>query len=56
MTTVRPYTQAQAILQDELPQINLHYQPRAFGVSSKLEGFTAHPDGMIRLKGVSLAD
>jgi peptide/nickel transport system substrate-binding protein len=50
------YGQAQAILQDELPQINLYYQPRAFGVSNRLEGFTAHPDGMIRLRGVTLAN
>ncbi|WP_185983444.1 ABC transporter substrate-binding protein [Aureimonas mangrovi] len=50
------YGQAQAILQDELPQINLYYQPRAFGVSARLEGFTAHPDGMIRLRGVTLAN
>lgn len=50
------YTQAQAILQEDLPQINLYYQPRAFGVSAKLEGFTAHPDGMIRLKDVRLVD
>lgn len=50
------YTQAQAILQEDVPQINLYYQPRAFGVSAKLEGFTAHPDGMIRLKDVRLVD
>lgn len=51
---VELYGQAQAILQDELPQINLYYQPRAFGVSARLRGFEAHPDGMIRLRDVTL--
>lgn len=55
-TRVDLYTQAQAILQEELPQINLYYQPRAFGISARLEGFVAHPDGMIRLKDVRLTD
>lgn len=50
------YSQAQAILQDELPQINLYYQPRAFAVAAGLEGFVAHPDGMIRLHGVTLSE
>ncbi|MFD2239137.1 ABC transporter substrate-binding protein [Aureimonas populi] len=53
---VRLYSAAQAILQEELPHISLYYQVRAFGVSARLQGFAAHPDGMIRLKGVTLSD
>ncbi|GHC70176.1 ABC transporter substrate-binding protein [Limoniibacter endophyticus] len=48
------YDQAQEILQDELPIVYLYYQPWPFAATAKLEGFTAYPDGMIRLKGVSL--
>ena len=50
------YEQAQAILQDELPIIYLYHQPWPFVLSTAVEGFTAYPDGMIRLKGVKLAN
>ena len=49
------YDQVQAILQDELPEMYVYYQPWPFALSSKVKGFTAHPDGMIRLRGVSVA-
>jgi len=46
------YEQAQAILQDELPNMYVYYQPWPFLLSRKVEGFQPYPDGMIRLKGV----
>lgn len=48
------YDQAQAILEDDLPIIYTYYQPWPFVLSKKVKGFTAYPDGMIRLKGMSL--
>lgn len=48
------YDQAQEILQDELPIVYLFYQPWPFAARADLKGFTAYPDGMVRLKGVSL--
>lgn len=50
------YDQAQEILQDELPVVYLYYTPWTFAARANLKGFTAHPDGMIRLKGVKLED
>jgi peptide/nickel transport system substrate-binding protein len=46
------YDQAQRIIQDELPVIYLYNQPWTFALSSRLEGFQVHPDGMIRLAGM----
>ncbi len=43
------------ILQD-LPRIYLWQQAVLNGVSNKVKGYTAYPDGMIRLQGVSLAE
>lgn len=48
------YDQAQAILEDDLPIIYTYYQPWPFVLSTKVKGFTAYPDGMIRLKGMSI--
>jgi peptide/nickel transport system substrate-binding protein len=48
------YDQAQAILEDELPIIYTYYQPWPFVLSQKVKGFIAYPDGMIRLKGMSI--
>jgi peptide/nickel transport system substrate-binding protein len=48
------YDEALAILADELPYIYLYFEPRIFAMTSKLQGFKAHPDGMIRLAGVML--
>jgi peptide/nickel transport system substrate-binding protein len=40
---------------DEDPIIYLFYLPWTFGVQKKLDGFVAYPDGLIRLKGVTMA-
>ena len=50
------YDEAQAILQDELPIVYLYYQPWPFAARADLKGFVAYPDGMVRLKGVSLGE
>jgi peptide/nickel transport system substrate-binding protein len=44
-----------ATLADELPYIYLYFEPRIFALSKKVQGFKAHPDGMIRLADVRLA-
>lgn len=49
------YDAADKILQEDLPIIYLYYQPWPFAYSNKIKGFTAYPDGMIRLKGLSFA-
>ncbi|MCR4264653.1 ABC transporter substrate-binding protein [Nitratireductor sp. ZSWI3] len=49
------YEEAQRILQDDLPIIYVYHQPWPFVLSSAVSGFTAYPDGMVRLKGVTLA-
>lgn len=49
------YDQAQAILTKDDPYIYLYYQPWPFVLQKKVLGFTAYPDGMIRLKGVHFA-
>lgn len=48
------YDEAMTILADELPFIYLYFEPRIFTMTSKLQGFKAHPDGMIRLADVML--
>jgi peptide/nickel transport system substrate-binding protein len=48
------YDEAMTILADELPYIYLYFEPRIFAMTSKLQGFKAHPDGMIRLADVTL--
>ena len=50
------YTAANKVLQDELPIIYLYHQTWIWGLTSKLEGFTSYPDGMIRLEGVSFQE
>ena len=50
------YDQAQVILQDELPIIYIYHQPWPFVLAANVEGFEAYPDGMLRLKGVSIAE
>ena len=49
------YDQAQTILQDDLPQMYVYYQPWPFALSKKVKGFIPHPDGMIRLRGVTIS-
>ena len=46
------YDQAQRIIQDELPVIYIYNQAWFFALSSRLEGFQVHPDGMVRLAGI----
>ncbi|MEG3132460.1 ABC transporter substrate-binding protein [Rouxiella sp. T17] len=36
------------------PLVYLYFEPRIFGMSKKVTGFTPYPDGLIRLQGVSL--
>lgn len=50
------YDEAQAILQEDLPIVYLYYQPWPFAARADLKGFVAYPDGMVRLKGVSLGE
>ena len=49
------YDAAQAILQDDLPLMYTYYQPWPFVLAKDVKGFTPYPDGMIRLKGMSVA-
>ncbi|WP_347558475.1 ABC transporter substrate-binding protein [Robbsia sp. KACC 23696] len=48
------YDAAQKILADEDPLTYLYYQPWPFALSKKVQGFVAYPDGLIRLRGVSI--
>lgn len=50
------YDQAQAILQEDMPVIYLFYLPWPFALNASIEGFTAYPDGMVRLENVRLAE
>ncbi|WGF90486.1 ABC transporter substrate-binding protein [Marinivivus vitaminiproducens] len=50
------YDQVMTILADELPYIYMYFEPRIFTMTTRLEGFEAHPDGMIRLADVTLAE
>jgi peptide/nickel transport system substrate-binding protein len=49
------YDAAQKILSSELPIIYTYFPVWLWATSTKLEGFTANPDGMIRLAGIRLA-
>ncbi len=49
------YDAAQKQLNADLPVIYLFSEPRIFAMTSKLQGFVPHPDGMIRLDNVKLA-
>jgi peptide/nickel transport system substrate-binding protein len=48
------YDAAQKILADEDPIVYLYYQPWPYVLSKKVQGFTPYPDGLIRLRGVSV--
>jgi len=48
------YDAAQKILVGEDPIVYLYYQPWPFALSNKVQGFKAYPDGLIRLRGVSI--
>ncbi len=49
------YTQVVSQLQTDMPIAYLYFEPRIFGMTKKLQGFTPWPDGLVRLAGVSLA-
>ncbi|MEX6505190.1 ABC transporter substrate-binding protein [Jiella sp. M17.18] len=48
------YTDAQTILQQDLPVIYTYYQPWPFVLNKNVTGFVPYPDGMIRLKGMNV--
>ncbi|OIQ32735.1 MAG: ABC transporter substrate-binding protein [Alphaproteobacteria bacterium MedPE-SWcel] len=50
------YDTARDVLAEESPLVYLYHQTWIWAHNSKLEGFTAYPDGMIRLEGVTWAD
>jgi len=50
------YQAAQDILQDDLPIIYVYHQPWPFVLSNAVQDFKPYPDGMLRLKGVSLSN
>lgn len=49
------YDAAREILEESLPIIYLYHQVWMWALDSKVEGFTAYPDGMIRLENVKFA-
>ncbi|OZI38277.1 ABC transporter substrate-binding protein [Bordetella genomosp. 10] len=49
------YGQAQAILREDDPIIYLYYLPWTFAHKKTVQGFVPYPDGLIRLKGVTMA-
>lgn len=49
------YSQVVQQLQSDMPIAYLYYEPRIFGMSKRVTGFTPYPDGLIRLAGVTLA-
>lgn len=48
------YDAANAILREELPIIYLYHQTWLWAMTDRVQGFTAYPDGMIRLSGVTM--
>lgn len=48
------YDDARKILANDLPIVYLYHPTWIWAMSSKVEGFTAYPDGMIRLENVKL--
>jgi peptide/nickel transport system substrate-binding protein len=46
------YTEATKILMQDLPNIYLYHESWIWGMKKKIDGFVAHPDGMIRLDNV----
>lgn len=46
------YDKAREILNEELPIIYLYHPSWIWAMNADIEGFTAYPDGMIRLEGV----
>ena len=50
------YDQAREILNEDLPIVYLYHETWLTALDSSVEGFTAYPDGMMRLEGVSLSE
>lgn len=50
------YFKADDILMADLPLFYLYHESWLYGLSKKVEGFAASPDGMIRLEGVTKAE
>ena len=48
------YEKFDSIALDELPIIYLYFEKWIWGMAKRLTGFTAYPDGLIRLEGVRL--
>jgi peptide/nickel transport system substrate-binding protein len=46
------YLRAQRIVMEDVPIIYLYFQPWIYAMSSRIEGFTPLPDGMIRLENI----
>ena len=42
-------------MREDRPEIYLYYLPWIFGVQKSVHGFVAYPDGLIRLKGVTIS-
>ncbi len=49
------YDKVVAQLQTDMPLAYLYFEPRIFGMTKKLQGFKAWPDGLVRLAGVQMA-
>ena len=48
------YDQATDILLKEVPRLHLWHRRVFTGLSARVQGFTPHPDGIIRLRGLTL--
>jgi len=48
------YNQVINQLQHDMPIAYLYFEPRIFGMSKKLQGFKAWPDGLVRLAGLKM--
>ncbi len=49
------YKQAEAVMRDEVPTVNLYFEPRLIAMRRKVTGFVPNPDGLIRLTNMQLA-
>jgi peptide/nickel transport system substrate-binding protein len=49
------YRQAAGLFLADLPQIVLYHYRSVWGMRRAVQGFTAYPDGLIRLQGVKIA-
>jgi len=50
------YFKANDLLQADLPLFYLYHESWLYGLSNKVQGFAASPDGMIRLEGVTKSE